>query len=125
VDIFGETSLGNAYERLAGNKTVQDQLKKEYGDKAGEYIDDLKKRNKPADLGVCDFLEELIHEGAREVAAFSAEGSEESYSIVVMEYCGIYFVSASEHDDAGYFGNLNQAQDYIELNWAGCGLNAE
>lgn len=69
------------------------------------------------------FLDEIENE-ARDVwsgTLFNPEDEhnpDTSYPVGIREYCGVYFVWALEHDNAGYFLSRDEALFYVMGNWS-------
>lgn len=68
---------------------------------------------------LCDAALEAFAD-APVVKTYSARGGGgEEYPIQIVGIEGAYAVCALEHDDAGMFGTLKEAKDYIGMNWLG------
>lgn len=77
-------------------------------------------------LAQCDFdalcavAWEALHEAYPIVKTYSITGGDgEEYDIQIVGVPGAYFVATLDYDDAGMFGTLRAAEDYIGCNWFG------
>jgi len=119
-NMFNELPLDKFYGQLASSKKVVKLLEEEYGSSSPEILAILKSDGELPDRhsSVHDWLYDLVHEGAEDVAEDSREGSAAGeYPIYVMCFEGVFFVSAPEFDDIGYFSNQEDAEMAISLNW--------
>jgi hypothetical protein len=64
-------------------------------------------------------LDTLTNGEAPTVKTYSVQGGYGDYSVEIIGVEGAYVVCALEHDDAGVFGTLEEAEDYVGLNWFG------
>jgi hypothetical protein len=64
-------------------------------------------------------LDTLGNREAPVVKTYLVEGSYGDYPIEIIGVKGAFVVCALEHDDAGVFGTLEEAEDYVSLNWWG------
>lgn len=120
MSMFNELPIEKFYPKLASSEKVVKLLEEEYGDKSPEILTLLKEnRELPDNLSdVHDWLHDLVHNEAENVAEDSREGSAAGeYPIYVMCFEGVFFVSAPEFDDIGYFSTQEDAEMAISLNW--------
>ena len=120
MSMFNELPLDKFYAQLASSKKVVKLLEQEYGDKSPEILALLKEnRELPDNLSdVHDWLHDLVQNEAEDVAEDSREGSAAGeYPIYVKCFEGVFFVSAPEFDDIGYFSTQEDAEDAIAINW--------
>lgn len=70
---------------------------------------------------MCDAL----RNAAPVVAAFSAKGDFGRFPVDVRGIEGVYFVSATEFDDLGYFERLDDAIAAAWMEYGGCDMRPE
>jgi len=115
-----ELPLDKLYPKLATSEKVVKLLEQEYGDSSPEILAILKSDGELPDghSSVHDWLYDLVHNEAEDVAEDSREGSAAGeYPIYVMCFEGVFFVSAPEFDDIGYFSTQEEAEMAISSNW--------
>jgi len=80
-------------------------------------VDDLT-NSKLAALHVAAW--EVFNDEAPKVKSFRAEGGDgEEYPINIVGVKGAYAVCAPEFDDKGVFETVEEAEEYVGLNWLG------
>jgi hypothetical protein len=118
--MFNELPLDKFYPKLASSEQVVKLLQKEYGSESSKILAIITNDAELPDqyLNVHDWFYDLVHEEAEDVAEDSNEGSATGeYPICVMCFEGVFFVSAPEFEDIGYFSNQEDAEMAISLNW--------
>jgi len=60
-----------------------------------------------------DDLTDLVHNNASVVDSIQALG-EDVFEIVINRYGPVFYISANEFDDIGYFASLKEALEYAE-----------
>ena len=62
-----------------------------------------------------DDLTDLVHNNASEVDSIQALGRDEDvFEIVINRYGPVFYISANEFDNTGYFASLKEALEYSE-----------
>ena len=115
-----ERPLDKFYSLLASSKKMVKLLEDEYGDASPEILAILKSDGELPDQhsSVHDWLYDLVHNEAKDVAEDSREGSAAGeYPIYVMCFEGVFFITAPEFDDIGYFSTQEEAENAIARNW--------
>ena len=115
-----ELPLVRFYSQLASSAEVVELLSEEFGNTSSEILTILEGGDELPDQYSCvhDWLCDLVHNEAEVVAEDSRDGSAAGeYPIYVMCFEGVFFVSAPEFDDIGYFSNKEDAEDAIASNW--------
>lgn len=117
---MGQYALNAVWSRVAADPVAKKALIKRFNDPReidrrvsagddsafdGEYLSDI----------LCD----LLSSEGRLYRRFMARGSEWNYPIDIRGLGGVYFVSAPEFDDIGYFLSLEDAEDEVISNWSG------
>ena len=100
---------------LCRDKGVVTALKAEFGESAKLVIRKLKRGELQGDaLGI---IQELIHENETLVETLTGEGSYGEFPIEIYGYAGVYWVSAPEFADSGYFESVLDAQSCADLDY--------
>lgn len=115
---MGQYALDAVWSRVAADPVAKKALIKRFNDPReidrrvsagddsafdGEYLSDI----------LCD----LLSSEGRLYRRFMARGSEWNYPIDIRGLGGVYFVSAPEFDEIGYFISLEDAEDAIVSHW--------
>ncbi|MDF1658778.1 MAG: hypothetical protein P1U58_14280 [Verrucomicrobiales bacterium] len=108
------------YPKLADLQEEDAALRKRFGGKTCEVLALMKGRTEfPEDYVEAHYLmEDLVRDSARDVIGMWVEGSEAGeYQVEVREFGGVYFVSAPQFDDIGYFETEEDAETAMRNNW--------
>lgn len=118
--MFNERPLNQLYSHLTSSKNVVKLLEQEYGSESSKILAIIKNEAQLPDQysSVHNWFYNVVHEGAHTVVKDSREGSAAGeYPIYVHCYQGVFFVSAPEFDDIGYFSTQEDAERAIAANW--------
>jgi hypothetical protein len=112
--------LAGAGATLAENEAVRKLLEQRFGkDRLGMTMELLRTGQLEEGLGaeIHDLLSDEIVNEAETVWEGMLGDDPEGFSVRVMSWGGVFFVSTPEYDDVGYFFNVEDAVEYIEANW--------
>jgi hypothetical protein len=125
-----DTSLGNGYlgdkplefffPSLAESLPVQKALSEQFGERAPSIVAKLKAGQSLSDeeLGAHDIIHDLIRNSSIGVHSIEALGAyDDTFSVNVMQFGNVFWISAMEFDDIGYFDDLEQAKSAAEANY--------
>lgn len=120
MSIFGEKPLEHYFPLLAKDRRVKDAIAKEFGTQAKRVMAKLQSEEPLLDgeLAAHAIIFDLIDNEADDVGSITALGAyDEPFDISIMKSGPIYFVSAIENDDIGYFSDLEAARDCAKGNY--------
>ncbi len=98
----------------------QEAITKEFDHEAKEILSFMAEGRSLSDAfaDLHGLIADLVHNEAEEVSRTLIEGSEAGeYPVSVMQFAGIFFVSAPQFDTIGYFSSHEEAEKQISLNW--------
>lgn len=121
---FDKLSIDDVVDLLVRDRVVVKAFRDCYGDDAPRFLREIQHTSPSefdeADPHVHDLLVETLANDARLYVRFLGIGSEAgNYHIDIMGLGGVYFVRASEFDDHGLFGTLDDAESWVRRNWMG------
>ncbi|RLK51353.1 hypothetical protein DFR31_1289 [Alkalispirillum mobile] len=122
---FGARELTGVLERLSTSSHACERLLSALGPANGPLAVNMIRCGElvgEVGDGVHDFFVDEIENEAEDVwagmiLAGEEDNPETNYPVLIKEYCGVFFVSALEHESAGYFLSLEDALGYVECNW--------
>lgn len=118
--MFGEKPLEHFYPQLANSQLVRRFIEKTFKEESAKILLMMQKGEPlPAEfVDVHDIIGELAIDTEDIVKRFYAMGSAAGeYPIDVMNFEGVYSVSAPEFDDIGYFATVDEAETALLFNW--------
>ena len=121
-DIFNMTvKVNDCYSVMATDSRAARLLEERFGTgRATKLITQMRNDSVESESAddLYDLLTDAILNDAESVSEYLAPGrDDDEFPISVMMYGGVYFVSAPEFDDVGLFRSLNDAEEYVEVNW--------
>ena len=119
-EMFGQKPLDSFSTRLIRTKRVQDEMKRILGDEAKHIIDKVMADQALSqdDIDNChDLLTDLVGNELEPETGFKGFGSAGEFGINVMNFEGVYWISAPEFNDIGYFGSREEAEAVAEMNY--------
>jgi hypothetical protein len=121
IRIYDAKPLETFFPSLAVLPSVQTALSEEFGQDASAIIAKMKAGESLSDeeLGAHDVIHDLVHNNS--IAADSLYGWSSSindtFAINIMQFETVFWISAMECDDIGYFDTLQDAKESAEANY--------
>lgn len=117
---FGKNTLEETLKTLYKSEKLLKILHKEFGSlKASIMINIMKKGKFSGDLGndLHDYILDKILNNSRIVWKGLTQGDDDRFPIYIKRFHGIYYISALEFDNEGYFLDLNSAKSFMYSNF--------
>src|SRR6266481_7585127 len=108
--ILGAKSLESFFPSLAGLRSVQTVLRKEFGKRAPAIVAKMKTGRSLSDeeVGAYDTVCDLIRSNSFVADSLTGWSSadDDTFGINIMQFGSIFWIEAQEFDDIGYFDTL-------------------
>ena len=117
---FGQKPLASFIPGLIRLKRAQKELRKSLGSDSEEIIRKALGNEELSadDLANCDdVLADLVSNESESVNTIIGLGGYDKFEINVMKFGDVYWISAAEFDDIGYFGSEKDAEVVAESNY--------
>ena len=115
-----EIDLWDTFPILARSEKAKESLIESFGKEKGlSAFKQLGKKSRSEEWNTLlgGHFYDLVSNESKVVGEDSREGSFGEYPIYINEYEGVFWVSAPEFDDNGYFLWKEDAQKFIDFNW--------
>lgn len=103
--------LAHFLPRLLRVPAIRDRINRSFRGQLAFAIKEIRAGRKEPLIEIClsDEIEDLIGNNSEPVRDIAARGGMDEFSIQIIRYGPVYWISAPEFDDIGYFGSLRKA----------------
>jgi hypothetical protein len=119
--ILGAKPLESFFSSLAGLRSVQTALRKEFGKHAPAIVVKMKTGESLSDeeVGAYDTICDLVRNNSFVADSLTGWSSadDDTFGINIMQFGSVFWIEAPEFDDIGYFDTIEDAKEAAEANY--------
>ena len=117
--LFGERPLSTFYDALSRDHVVIGAVEEAFGSETQDVLDGMRSGRVPPDQEdeLKNVLLDLLSEKGDPAVEFVGRGDFDEFPITVMRFGLVFWVTAMEFDDIGFFGDVIAASEAATTNF--------